>query len=104
MEDRKKFTYRYDDETEKLLMAGMKKFKVTSLNKLIDKLIVDALVHAPQRIEEFTKACEDMTNDFFECQKEKKRIEIQLNKLKEALKRDIENKEIIKKLIQEPPK
>jgi len=104
MEDRKKFTYRYDDETEKLLMAGMKKFKVTSLNKLIDKLIVDALVHAPQRIEEFTKACEDMTNDFFECQKEKKRIEIQLNKLKEALKRDIENKEIINKLIQEPPK
>jgi hypothetical protein len=34
--------------------------------------------------------------------KEKKQIEIQLNKLKEALKRDIENKEIINKLIQEP--
>jgi hypothetical protein len=38
------------------------------------------------------------------CEKEKKHIKIQLNKLKDALKRDIENKEIINKLIQESSK
>jgi len=27
-----KFTYRYDDETEKLLTAGLEKFKLSSLN------------------------------------------------------------------------
>jgi len=48
MEDRKKFTYRYDDETEKLLTAGLGKFNLSSLNKLIDKIIVDALVRFPQ--------------------------------------------------------
>ena len=47
MEDRKKFTYRYDDKTEKLLIEGLKKFNLSSLNKLIDKLIVDALVPVP---------------------------------------------------------
>ena len=39
MEDRKKFTYRYDDETEKLLTEGLEKFNFSSLNKLIDKLM-----------------------------------------------------------------
>ena len=38
MKDRKKFTYRCDDETEKLLSAGLGKFNLSSLNKLIDKL------------------------------------------------------------------
>jgi predicted transcriptional regulator len=47
-ENRKKFTYRYDVETEKLLSAGLNKFNLSSLNKLIDKLIVDALVRFPQ--------------------------------------------------------
>ncbi|MGA2406090.1 MAG: hypothetical protein ABSF81_04985 [Bacteroidales bacterium] len=48
MGDRKKFTYRYNDETEKLLSSGLKKFNLSSLNKLIDKLIVDALVRFPE--------------------------------------------------------
>ena len=102
MEDRKKFTYRYDDKTEKLLNEGLKEFHLSSLNKLIDKTIVDALVRYPEHIREIEKSFEDLNNDFFKCMKEKKQIEIQLNKLKEALKRDIENKEIINKLIQEP--
>jgi hypothetical protein len=102
MEDRKKFTYRYDDKTEKLLNEGLKEFHLSSLNKLIDKTIIDALVRYPEHIREIEKSFEDLNNDFFKCMKEKKQIEIQLNKLKEALKRDIENKEIINKLIQEP--
>jgi len=101
MEDRKKFTYRYDDETEKLLTAGLEKFNLSSLNKLIDKLIVDALVRLPEQLEKTEKAAWDIHESLIKCEKEKKQIEIKLNKLKEALKRDIENKEIISKLIQE---
>jgi hypothetical protein len=102
MEDRKKFTYRYDDETEKLLTAGLEKFNLSSLNKLIDKLIVDALVQLPEQLEKTQKAAWDIHESLFKCEKEKKQIEIKLNKLKDALKRDIENKETISKLIQEP--
>jgi septal ring factor EnvC (AmiA/AmiB activator) len=102
MEDRKKFTYRYDDETEKLLTEGLKKFNLSFLNKLIDKLIVDALVRFPQDQKEMKQEITDLQESFKKCQKEKEQIEIHLTRLKAALKRDIENKETIKKLIQEP--
>ena len=102
MEDRKKFTYRYDDETEKLLTEGLKKFNLSSLNKLIDKLIVDALVRFPEQQKEMKEKLTDLQDSFKKCQVEKKQIEIHLTGLKAALKRDIENKETIKKLIQEP--
>jgi hypothetical protein len=102
MEDRKKFTYRYDDETEKLLSAGLNKFNLSSLNKLIDKLIVDALVRFPEQQKEMKEKITDLQESFKKCQMEKEQIEIHLTRLKAALKRDIENKETIKKLIQEP--
>ena len=102
MENRKKFTYRYDDETEKLLSAGLEKFNLSSLNKLIDKLIVDALVRFPEQQKEMKDKIKDLQDSFKKCQGEKEQIEIHLTKLKTALKRDIENKETIKKLIQEP--
>jgi len=102
MEDRKKFTYRYDDETEKLLTEGLKKFNLSSLNKLIDKLIVDALVRFPRDQKEMEENIRDLLESLDKCMAEKKQTEIHLNRLKAALKRDIENKETIKKLIQEP--
>ena len=102
MEDRKKFTYRYDDETEKLLSAGLEKFNLSSLNKLIDKLIVEALVRYPQGVKEMGEHLIELSESLDKCMAEKKQIEKSLNKLKEALKRDIENKETINKLIQEP--
>jgi predicted transcriptional regulator len=102
MEDRKKFTYRYDDETEKLLTAGLKEFNLSSLNKLIDKLIADALVRFPQEQKIMKQEIKDLQESLKKCKDEKEQIEIHLNRLKAALKRDIENKEIIKKLIQEP--
>jgi septal ring factor EnvC (AmiA/AmiB activator) len=102
MEYRKKFTYRYDDETEKLLTEGLKKFNLSSLNKLIDKLIVDALVRFPQDQREMKQEIKDLQENFKKCLAEKEQTEIHLNRLKAALKRDIENREIIIKLIQEP--
>jgi predicted transcriptional regulator len=102
MGDRKKFTYRYDDETEKLLTAGLEKFNLSSLNKLIDKLIVDALVRFPEEQKTMKQEIKDLQDSFKKCQVEKEQIEIHLTKLKAALKRDFENKEAIKKLIQEP--
>ena len=102
MEDRKKFTYRYDDETEKLLTEGLKKFNLSSLNKLIDKLIVDALVRFPQDQKEMKQEIAELQEGLKKCKDEKEQIEIHLTRLKAALNRDIENKEIIKKLIQEP--
>ena len=60
VEDRKKFTYRYDEETEKLLSAGLLKFNLSSLNKLIDKLIVDALVRFPQEQKEMEQEIKDL--------------------------------------------
>jgi hypothetical protein len=102
MEDRKKFTYRYDDDTEKLLSAGLEKFNLSSLNKLIDKLIVDALVRFPEQQKEMKDKIKDLQDSFKKCQVEKEQIEIHLTRLKTALKRDFENKETIKKLIQEP--
>ena len=44
----------------------------------------------------------DLQDSLKKCQEEKEQIEIHLTRLKAALKRDIENKETIKKLIQEP--
>jgi hypothetical protein len=93
MEDRKKFTYRYDDETEKLLSAGLEKFNLSSLNKLIDKLIVDALVRFPQGQKEMEENIIELNESLDKCRAEKKQTEINLNRLKEALKRDIEKKE-----------
>jgi septal ring factor EnvC (AmiA/AmiB activator) len=102
MEDRKKFTYRYDDETEKLLTEGLKEFNLSSLNKLIDKLITDALVRFPQDQEKMKQEIKDLQENFKKCQAEKEQTEIHLTRLKAALKRDIENRETIIKLIQEP--
>ena len=100
MEDRKKFTYRYDDETEKLLTEGLKKFNLSSLNKLIDKLIVDALVRFPQDQKEMSQKITELQESLKKCKTEKERAEVHLNRLKAALKRDIENKETINKLMQ----
>ena len=102
MEDRKKFTYRYDDETEKLLTEGLKKFNLSSLNKLIDKLITDALVRFPQDKKEMKQEITELQEGLKKCKVEKEQTEIHLNRLKAALKRDIENRETIIKLIQEP--
>jgi hypothetical protein len=44
----------------------------------------------------------DLQDVFKKCQGEKEQIEIHLTRLKTAIKRDIENKETINKLIQEP--
>jgi hypothetical protein len=104
MEGRKKFTYRYDDKTEKLLIEGLKEFKLSSMNKLIDKLIVDALYRFPQDQKEMKQEIKDLQVRFKKCQLEKEKAEIHLNRLKTALKRDIEYKEIVNKLIQEPSK
>ena len=100
MEDRKKFTYRYDDETEKLLTKGLKKFNLSSLNKLIDKIIVDALVRFPQEQKTMNQEIKDLQESLNKCKVEKEQTEIHLNRLKAALKRDIENRETIIKLIQ----
>jgi hypothetical protein len=102
MDNRKKFTYRYDDETEKLLLAGLEEFELSSLNKLIDKLIVDALVRYPQGVKEMGENIIELQESLDKSISEKNQIEKRLNRLKEALKRDIENKETINKLIQEP--
>jgi uncharacterized protein YukE len=101
VEDRKKFTYRYDDETEKLLSAGLNKFNLSSLNKLIDKFIVDALVRFPQEQKTIKQEITDLQESFKKCLVEKEQTKIHLTRLKEALKRDIENKETINKLILE---
>jgi len=102
VEDRKKFTYRYDDETEKLLSAGLLKFNLSSLNKLIDKLIVDALVRFPEEQKTMNQEIKNLQESLNKCKVEKEQTEIHLTRLKTALKRDIENKETINKLIQEP--
>ena len=72
------------------------------MNKLIDKLIIDALVRFPQDQKEMKQEIKDLQESFKKCQGEKEQIEVHLTRLKAALKRDIENKEIIKKLIQGP--
>ena len=102
MEDRKKFTYRYDDKTEKLLNEGLNRFNLSSLNKLIDKLIVDAMVRFPQDQKEMNLEIKDLQENLKKCKVEKEQAEVHLNRIKAALKRDIENKETINKLIQEP--
>ena len=44
----------------------------------------------------------DLQESLNKCKVEKEQTEIHLTRLKAALKRDIENKETINKLIQEP--
>lgn len=50
--ERRKFTYRYDEETEELLNKAMQKLGFSSMNKLIDYLIQEALVNLPREIKE----------------------------------------------------
>jgi benzoyl-CoA reductase/2-hydroxyglutaryl-CoA dehydratase subunit BcrC/BadD/HgdB len=69
---------------------------------LIDKLIVDALVRFPQEQKETKQEIKDLQENIKKCLAEKEQTEIHLNRLKAALKRDIENRETIIKLIQEP--
>lgn len=99
MEDRKKFTYRYDNETEKLLNEAFKKYKVTALNKLIDELILEALEKQPKEIQLLKKDLRNLQGKISTVQTEKRQIENQFEQLKLAVKQDFENKERIKKLI-----
>jgi hypothetical protein len=55
MEDKKKFTYLPDGETEELLEQGLKKYNITVLNKLINLLIKKAMVQQPKEIQELKK-------------------------------------------------
>jgi hypothetical protein len=99
MEDRKKFTYRYNTDTEKLLNEALKKYNLSSLNKLIDKLIVDALVAFPDEQKTLKHQVKESQDKFNKCTIEKGQVENKLNQLKLAIKQDFENKEVIKKLI-----
>lgn len=89
-------------KTEKLLNEGLNKFNLFSLNKLIDKLILDALIRFPEEQKTMKQEIKDLQDSFKKCQGEKEQTEIHLTRLKAVLKRDFENKETIKKLIQEP--
>jgi uncharacterized protein YukE len=100
MEDRKKFTYRYDNETEKLFTEGLKKLNLSSLNKLIDKLIAYALYRFPQDQKEMKQKITKLQEGLKKCMDEKEQTEIHLNRLKATLKMEIENRETIIKLIQ----
>jgi len=72
MEDRKKFTYRYDNETEKLFTEGLKKLNLSSLNKLIDKLIAYALYRFPQDQKEMKQKITKLQEGLKKCMDEKK--------------------------------
>jgi cell division septum initiation protein DivIVA len=76
------------------------KFNLSSLNKLIDKLIVDALVRLPEEKKEMKQEIKDLRESLNKCREEKEQTEIHLNRLKAALKKDIENKVTIDKLLQ----
>lgn len=99
MEERKKFTYRYDDNTEKLLNEGLTKFKISSLNKLIDKLIYDALVQNPIELNALKTQIQELQNKLNICQAQKGQVDKQFAQLKSAVKQDFENRERIKELI-----
>jgi hypothetical protein len=86
MEDRKKFTYRYDDKTEKLLNEGLNKFNLSSLNKLIDKLILDALVRFPQDQIGMNHKISELQECLNKCEAKEEQTEIHLNMLPNCYK------------------
>lgn len=97
--DRIKFTYRYSKETETLLTTALKRLGLTSLNKLIDKLILDALVELPKEQNRLKKEINSLKEELAANREEKEKFEKLFNSLKFAVKQDLENKELIKKLI-----
>lgn len=97
--DRIKFTYRYNKTTEGLLTLALKKYGLTSLNKLIDLLIVEALINLPEEQKRLKKEIKTLNDEFDTLLEEKEKFEKLFNSLKLAVKQDFENKEKIKKLI-----
>jgi len=97
--ERIKFTYRYSKDTEKLLIEGLKKFNISSLNNLIDKLIIDSLVRYPDEQKVMIKQLKELQDKLNKSQVEKGQSDSLLKQLKLAVKQDFDNKELLKKLI-----
>ncbi len=99
--ERRKFTYRYDEETEELLNKAMQNFGFSSMNKLIDKLIVDALVDLPKHISYNEKQITTLTNDLSNARKDKVSILKEFKTLKELIIQEQEVKKKIESLIKQ---
>jgi len=100
MEERKKFTYRYDESIEKLLNDGLQKYGLSSINKLIDLLVIEAIEKQPKAISTLKNDIKKLQDQLKNTLGEKQKTEDQLNELKSCIKQDFENRQRIKDLIQ----
>ncbi len=97
--DRIKFTYRYTSDIDRLLKEALKKFGITSLNKLIDKLIFDALVNQPKEIKSLKTEIAKMNKDFSNLGESNRLQEKTLKDLKSLIKQEYEIKDKINKIL-----
>jgi archaellum component FlaC len=99
MEDRKKFTYRPDSETEELLEQGLRKYNLTALNKLINVLVKKAMVTQPEEIQDLKNKIRDLNTKMADLSGEKAAIKSKYDQVR-SLYLNIENtKEEIKTLL-----
>ncbi len=95
-EERIKFTYRYNSDIEDILKREMKRYNISSLNKLIDRLVLDATVNMPKTIKGMEKELSNARVLLQKVQREFEEVEEKYKELKELLIRESEIKEKIK--------
>ena len=99
MEDRKKFTYRPDSDSDELLEQGLKKYNITSLNKLINLLVSKAMVEQPKEIQSLRKEITGLQKQLKEAEEDKNEIETEYNQIKALLLNIEKSADSIKSLL-----
>lgn len=95
-EERRKFTYRYGSDIEDVLKKTMKNYNISSLNKLIDKLIFDATLYMPKEIKRLEKELSNSNVVLQKTQQNFVEVEQKYEELRELLIRGNEIEEKIK--------
>lgn len=101
MADRIKSTYRYDKDTEELLNKASIKYQIKGQNKLIDKLIFDAVITCPSLIKGLEEEVKILRNQLNLANEKRKLAEDKLRELKSLIQLDYQTKGKIQKLISE---
>jgi asparagine synthetase B (glutamine-hydrolysing) len=97
--ERLKFTYRYSSDIEELLNKAMQKRGLKSMNKLIDMLILEALVELPHEIREREKKLDSYSKSLQKTETERDKALSQLYELKSLITQEKNIKKRIENIL-----
>lgn len=86
MSESKKFTYRYNKDTENLLLKAEKSYMNKTLSGLINRLILEAVIELPAKINKLEKDKRELNEELNSLKNDYSRLEFQYNELKHLVK------------------